>query len=366
MPFATKMDSRRQLAYRVLVEGWAVSRAAAAAGVSRETAYTWLERAREVGIERMEEYSRRPHASPGATSEELVAELLALKARYPTLGPKKLSVMMQGRIEQRTAGRILKRHGLTCASRNPPETYCSFERAYPNELWQMDFKGLKRRPPRYEVLSVVDDATRRLIALQAIPNQQLETFWPVLWEAFGEYGLPDSILTDNGASFRCFATWRLSRMDVLLIRLGIHPAHGRPYHPQTQGKVERFHRTLQDHAKGNLIQNSITEVQPILDDFHSFYDWIRPHESIGQRPPGTVYASSKRSRPSQIPEVTYESRVAVRKVCKGGFFKFKGEEYRAGKGLIGEPVGICQNEVDGEFIVYFGTYRLGLLRECAP
>lgn len=364
MPFASKMDSRRQLAHRVLVEGWPVARAALSAGVSRETAYTWLERARDVGIDRMAEISRRPHRSPGATSEELVAELLELKARYPMFGPKKLSALMEGRIEQRTAGRILKRHGLTCAAfPGLPEAHSRFERAYPNELWQMDFKGLKRRPPRYEVLSIVDDATRRLIALRALANQQLETFWPVLWEAFGEYGLPDSILTDNGASFRCFATWRLSRMDALFIRLGIRPAHGRPYHPQTQGKVERLHGTLQRDLRGALIQPSIDDLQPILDEYRNLYDWIRPHEAIGQRPPGTIYTPSKRSRPSQIPEVTYELGMAVRKVCKGGFFKFKGETYRAGMGLVGEAVGVRREEIDGELAVYFGTYRLGNLQE---
>lgn len=366
MPFSSKMDSRRQLAYRVLVEGWSVTRAAASAGVSRETAYTWLARARSVGIEQMEEVSRRPHTSPSATSEELVGELLALKARYPMMGPKKLSALMRGRIEARTAGRILRRHGLTGPAGRPTEPLCRFERETPNELWQMDFKGLKKRPPRYEVLSVVDDSTRRLIALQALPDQRLETFWPVLWEAFGEYGLPDSILTDNGASFRCLATWRVSRMDALFIRLGIHPAHGRPYHPQTQGKVERFHGTLQDHLQAKLYQDGIELLQPILDEFRMFYDWVRPHESLGQRPPGTVYSPSKRSRPSQIPEVSYEPGVAVRKVCEGGFFRFKGNRYRAGKGLIGEPIGITRRETDGEYIVHFGTYELGLLRECGP
>lgn len=360
------MDSRRLLSYRVKVEGWSVSSAARAAGVSRPTAYLWIERSGTEGLSTMSEHSRRPLVSPRSSAPDLVSELLALKARYPLMGPKKLSALMQGRLSERTSARILARHGLTgCLAARPADDVVRFEREFPNELWQMDFKGLRRRPPRYEILSVLDDSTRRLLCLKAMPNQQLSTFWPCLWEAFGEYGLPEAIITDNGASFRIFGTWRLSRFDVNLIKLGVRSSHGRPYHPQTQGKVERFHGSLARDVGEDLYQESIPAVQGVLDRYRAYYDWIRPHEAIGQRPPATLYSHSPRPRPDRMPQVEYEPGKTLRHVCPSGFITFKGTRYCVGKGLHGEYVAIDRREQDGEFAILFGTYYLGLLRELA-
>jgi transposase InsO family protein len=363
MPFAqvSRMESRRLLAHRVLVEGWSVSGAARAAGVSRQAAYRWLDRAQSSSIIEMEEFSRCPVHRPNATPEATVEELLALRLRYPRMGPKKLCAMMQSSLQPRTAARILARRGLEVRPLAIlAETPIRFEREQPNELWQIDFKGINRRRSGYEVFSVIDDASRRCLGLVAMPDQRLESVWSALWEVFGQYGLPEAVLSDNGPVFGGAGTWRLSKMDARLLRLGIRPIHGRPYHPQTQGKVERFHGTLAREVGDGIYAPTLEQAQVSLDAFRRFYDWVRPHEALGQRPPATVYQPSFRTRPNYLPDPVYEPGLQLRKVSSDGYFLFKGTEYKAGKGLTGEWVGI-DARANEEPIVWFCSHKLAPL-----
>lgn len=367
MPFreVLAIDERRLLAVRVLEEGWSLSAACRASGVSRPTGRKWVKRARKEGIAALAERSRRPLSSPSRTSQELREELFALKERYPGFGAKKLAALLEGRLSVRTIGRLLAEKGLPCRQETCDQAPQRFERETPNELWQADLKGLPRRCP-FEALSVLDDSSRFLLTLSALPDQTLASIWSALWEAFGEYGLPQCLMTDNGPAFRNNGTWRPSAFDARLMLLGVRPSHIRAYHPQTQGKVERFHGTLQRDLGPKLARASLEEASGMLASYRDFYNWERPHEALGQRKPGSAYAASTRKRPERLPGHEIPSGAHARKVDAQGFFSFEGTLYKAGKGMAGQHVAILSRDEDGERIVSFAGFTLGTLPDYAP
>jgi transposase InsO family protein len=290
---------------------------------------------------------------------------LALKLRYPDFGAKKLLCLMEEPISLRTANRVLSRHGYVCKPPKLSQEIQHFEKESANELWQMDFKGLKRRVRVYEALGILDDSTRFNLALDAVPDQSLSSVWSVLWDTFGQYGLPLAILSDNGPAFANNGTWRPSSMDALLMRLGIRSIHGRAYHPQTQGKIERFFGTLQRTLDEELYQPTLQQAQSTLSAFRDRYNWERPHEAIAMKMPGGIYTPSSKKRPDRLPEPTYAPQAAIRKTDELGFMSFKGNRYKMGRGLAKQPVGILQRESDGELIVVYASFTLGLLQEFA-
>lgn len=353
------MDARRRLV-SLVQQGCSVSSAARELGVSRQTAYLWLGRARQEGILAMAERSRRPRSSPGQCPEWVVKRVLELSDEHPYWGARKLHALLcpgQGApVCERTVGRILLRHGRSVPAPGRPCALQRFEREQSNELWQADFKKVGPRHSRVEALSVLDDATRFCLVLQAVPDQTLEVFWAVLWEAFGAWGLPEAMLTDNGPTFRNNATWRWSTFDLRLMLLGIRPLHGRPYHPQTQGKVERFHGTIEREA------GSSWRSQEELEAFRSRYNWVRPHEAIGLKPPGTLYKPSPRPRPGRMPEPYFPDGARIRRADQTGVFSFQGRDYKVGRGFGKQPVGIIEDAA-GILQIAWGPCLLGPIQD---
>jgi transposase InsO family protein len=362
----TKMDQRRALAYRVLVENSSLSRAAREFGVSRPTARLWVERAREVGLAALAERSRRPQRSPHALGHTAVEELLAEKARFPEWGAKKLLARLwpsgTAPLSLRTANRVLSRQGLSCARAEPSPGLSRFEREDPNELWQMDFKGLKYPKLPYEALSVIDDASRFCLALAAVPDQTTESVWSALWEAFGQYGLPDCILCNNGPAFRAGAGRLPGTLAVRLLKLGVAMAHGRPFHPQTQGKVERFHGTLARELGAALRQPARELAAPVYQAFRDRYNWERPHEAIGLRVPGCIYRPSARLRPERLPKHELPPGAISRSVDSWGNCGFRSRRYKVGRGFAGERVELREQH-DGAFQVFFFGHLIGPLAD---
>jgi transposase InsO family protein len=350
------MDARRRLASLVLESGWSVTAAAADAGVSRQTAYLWLGRARVGGVAAIEEMPRRPLRSPRRAPEGIARAVLEAAEQYPAWGPRTLRAVLwpagEAPVCERTVARILARAGRRAMpAYRPARSPIHFERAHPNELWQTDFKRVGHTAARRDTLSVLDDASRFCLALQPLPDQTLESAWSALWEAFGEYGLPQQILSDNGAAFRNNATWRWSLFDLKLMLLGIRSTHGRPYHPQTQGKVERFHGTIERELRFARA----SDVEAELQAFRTRYNWARPHQALELRTPGSVYAPSLRARPDRMPEPFFPQGAIIRKVHEGGWLSYRGERYKVGRALQGLPIGILETTtpalVWGDFIL---------------
>lgn len=356
------MHSRKKM-IKAIEEGQSVAQAAREAGVSRPTAYTWIARARSEGWESLHERSRRPRNCPHLTPAEQAAPLLAAKAAHPGWGAKKLLWYLEQRGQWagqpapfclRTADRILARAGLTQrhSATVPPEPV-RFEHAVPNDLWQMDFKGLGKPGLGYLPLSVLDDHSRYVLAFEPLDRQDTGSVFEQLWRLFGEYGLPRRILSDNGPCFAGAGTrgaWSgPCRLEVKLWLLGIETTHGRPYHPQTQGKVERFHRTIEAEASSrglSLRAPDVPTARKVYPPLVELYNWQRPHEALAMQTPGLVYQASRRPRPAQMPAHELPEDAIKRKVCASGKICWRKQLVRVGSGLAGEWVQIEEQEHD--------------------
>jgi hypothetical protein len=222
-----------------------------------------------------------------------------------------------------------------------------FERPEPNELWQVDHKGpIEVGRMRASTFTVLDDKSRCCLCYEIVPDLTMQTAWGVLWKLFGKVGLPKSILCDNafGGTHRSLG---LSWFDAHCVRLNILPIHGRPYHPQTQGKVERFHGTLERELLGVAARrDNIEHFKEDVEQFRVTYNTLRPHEALGDEPPILHWKPSDRPRPKTLPEVTYPSGAITRTVSFAGDFRYRNARVLVGRSLTGQKVRIEPREQD--------------------
>lgn len=328
-------------------------------GVSRKTAYKWVARYRDGGRAALTDQSRRPHASPTQLPDEQATAILALADDHPTWGGKKLhyalaAAGMEPTPAPSTITKLLRRMGRLREQPITPRALIRFEHPAANDLWQMDFKGWHTlRSGRVHPLSVVDDHSRFLLLLHAAANQERATVQPLLTACFRQYGLPWAILTDNGAPWGSADPHARTGLEIWLMQLGITPLHGRPYHPQTQGKVERFHRTLQADVFAGPPFRNLADAQTACDRFRQIYNHRRPHEALNHRPPDTAYTMSARPFPETIPEPVYADDAAVRIVSGKGVLHYGGRRLAVGQGYAGQRIGIYPTDVDGVVRVQF-------------
>jgi transposase InsO family protein len=331
-------------------------------GVSRKTGYKWRDLYLEQGESGLEDRSRRPHSSPRRSNSELESVVLALHDTYPCWGARKLRALLPEGLEKphpNTIAAILRRHGRQLVPHVDVTDVAikRFEHEAPNRLWQMDFKGhialTKQRAGRCHPLTILDDHSRFSVCLTACSGEDGAQVRSALIQAFRTYGLPERITCDNGPPWGTSGHGTLSRLEVWLIRLGIRTSHSRPYHPQTQGKDERFHRTLKRELLNRFGFSSLREWQSAFNDWRDQYNLIRPHEALGQKPPITRYQPSARPFPTRLAAIEYDEGDVVRKVRRHGQFSFKGKAHFVGEGLMDELIAIRPTQVDGIFSIVF-------------
>ncbi len=314
--------------------------------ISPKTAYKWLKRYREDGVAGLLEHSRRPLNSPRRSDEALEAAVLALHEEHPAWGGRKLRSLMEPAPilpHHSTIDAILRRHGRQLRygeSRGPAATQ-RFEHEAPNDLWQMDFKGhfaLFDQRTRCHPLTLLDDHSRFALCLQACADERRETVQQQLIRVFQRYGLPRRLTSDNGPPWGSTRRGGISALEVWLMRLGIQVSHSRPYHPQTQGKLERFHQTLKRELLHDSHFRTLAHCQAGLDRWRDRYNQLRPHQALGQKPPLSRYRPSPRAYPDQLPAVEYDSGERVLKVRTKGQIHLNGHVVFVGEGLAGEHV----------------------------
>jgi transposase InsO family protein len=255
----------------------------------------------------------------------------------------------------------LRRHGELDPEESAKHRPCEqFEMEQPNQLWQMDFKGyFPLTCGGYcHPLTVLDDHSRYLLGLQACPNETHTTVQSQLSAIFHCYGLPERILVDNGSPWGDDAHTRHTILTAWLIRLGIAISHSRPYHPQTMGKDERLHRTLQAELIGRRSLSTLDECQLEFDRWRQVYNTERPHEALALEPPAYRYQPSPRLFPEHLAPVVYDVGEVVRKVDVASRISFLNRPFRVGKAFRRQPVAIRPTEIDGEFDVLFCTQRV--------
>jgi transposase InsO family protein len=335
-------------------------------GISAKTGYKWLARFHAEGVDGLRERSRRPHASPGKTPALLEQVVLDLRAKHPAWGGRKLRrrLLDQGHVEIPSAStitEILRRHQQLGPRAEWPRDHQRFERTEPNQLWQMDFKGhFALARGRCHPLTVLDDHARFAVGLFACGDERTETVQQRLIEVFRRYGLPERVLCDNGPPWGSAGSAEpYTALMVWLLRLGVGVCHGRPYHPQTQGKDERFHRTLAVEVLQGQCFADLPMCQRCFDGWRSVYNHERPHEALGLAVPASRYRASGRAYPERLPGLEYLSSDAVRQVDRHGEVMFRGRQWKVGKAFRGHPVGLRATAEDGRWSVYFGVHPIG-------
>ena len=342
-------------------------------GISRKTAYKWIDRYIRRGPAGLEDRSRRPRNAPNATAPMVVAALVELRRRHPTWGAKKLLAVLHRRRPQwplpgrSTVCNLLHRHGLVrrkAARRaighpgKPASLILS-----PNHVWCADFKGQFRMGNgRYcYPLTVTDGHSRYLLACHGLTSTAVDGAKPVFSRLFHEYGLPQYIRTDNGVPFATNTLARLSRLSAWWVRLGVLPQLIEPGKPQQNGRHERMHRTLKAETTRPPAA-ALPSQQARFDTFRREFNEQRPHEALDQNTPSTVYQPSARTMPAKIPPLEYPDRFEVRYVSANGGIRWNNSWVNVSTVCIGEYVGLEEIE-DGVWNIYFGTLRLGRLLE---
>ena len=356
-------EQRVQFAVRACCGEQSISGLCTEFGISRATGHLWLKRYREQGLAGIAERSRRPVHSPERTSEKLEARVVQLRLRYPDWGAGKLSVLLarEGiRLPKSTVHRILLRYGLVHAEDRHSQASQRFERSRPNELWQMDFKGPKgwRRP--IGPLSILDDHSRYLITLAATGSTHGESVRVVLVQAFEECGVPEAMLMDHGTPW-----WSMkapsgnTSLALWMMRQGIGLHWSRIRHPQTQGKVERFHGSLQRALDKRGTPRHDT--QAWLDAYRWEHNHVRPHQALGMQTPASLWRPGLRRYTPQPPSWEYPDHAWVLKVDCQGKIEAAGRKWKISRALAGDYVHLLPSE--NRILVYYCTT---LIRELHP
>lgn len=334
-------------------------------GISPQTGYKWLQRHAGEGSAGLAERSRRPLRSPGASPAFVEEPVLALRREHPAWGGRKISRRLSdlgmAQVAPSTVTSILHRHGLITAEASQAAAHWQrFEREVPNALWQVDFKGHFDIPQaRCSPLTMLDDHSRFNVALHACGQTDTQTVQAQMTRAFALYGLPAQINFDNGAPWGApRSPGQLTDLGVWLVRLGIRVSHSRPYHPQTNGKDERFHRSLKAEVLRGRSFESLERVQAALDRWRTVYNHERPHEALKMATPASRYRHSPRALPSTLPEPQYAPGDEIRQVGWFGELKFRERTYKLSKALHKQAVAVRERDgVEGLFDVYFAHHH---------
>lgn len=339
-------------------------------GISRRTGYKWCARFAADGAAGLADRSRAPHRQPQRTATDLEQQVCDLRAQHPAWGGRKLRarLLALGHTQVPAASTItaiLRRHARLAPQQSAAHTaWQRFEHPAPNDLWQMDFKGdFAVAQGRCHPLTVLDDHSRFALVLAACANQLTATVQALLIRAFRQYGLPRRITCDNGAPWGSCgqAQSYYTVLTVWLLRLGVGVSHSRPHHPQTQGKDERFHRTLKAELLRDHVWQTWAACQPPFDAWRQVYNHQRPHEALGLAVPATRYQVSWRPYPESLPALEYGPGDAVRRVADKGRIAFQGRRCYLGNAFRGEAVALRPTTSDGVWEVRYAHFQIGTL-----
>lgn len=337
-------------------------------GVSRPTVDKWLERYSIDGESGLRNKSRRPHRMPKQLSTELELRILELRDEVPQWGARKIQALLSRELTAgqvpavSTVGKVLKRNNrISQRASDRSKPWQRFEYEHPNDLWQMDFKGdfVMNDGERCYPLTVIDDHSRFNIGLIACADQKLKTVQNQTVALFEEYGLPWMMLTDNGPPWGAagvvpeYGDRAYTAYEIWLMMHGVKLIHGRPYHPQTQGKDERFHRTMDEEILNHTSIDSMQSCQAIFGAFRSRYNNQRPHEGIDMMFPSERYRPSTRKFEAKIRKPEYDQGSELRCVSTSGHISYKGKVVKVGKAFRNKDVGVSFDKDTGTIEIKF-------------
>jgi transposase InsO family protein len=368
------MDERREFVRLAMQEGANRRELCRRFGISREVGYKWLGRWLS-GEEELADRSRRPTNSPARSDAKSEERVLRVRDAHPAWGARKIVRCLEREgfdpPAASTVHAILVRHGRVAipAAGTGGQAYQRFEKEAPNMLWQMDFKGWVGlvNGTRCHPLTMVDDHSRYALCLAACANQQRTTVQDQLETAFRRYGLPDAMFVDNGTPWGDASGERWTQLGVWLLKFGIAMIHSRPYHPQSRGKNERFHRTLKAEVFALRRLRDLREAQAAFDQWRNVYNLDRPHEALGQEVPASRYRGSTRSMPAHLPPAEYDEHDIVRTVgTSKAYVSFKGRLWKVPQAFRTERLAIRPLNTDGQYGIFFGAHQIANINLTKP
>lgn len=363
MPWERKtvMEQRNEFIEAVEAHSMSFSAVCRAFGISRKTGYKWLHRAQQG--QQLLDKSRCPHRQPSKTAGETEALIVQLRTANPAWGGRKIKSVLeaagyQGIPSDKTCTNILRRNGLIDPEEAKKHVPCQrFEREECNALWQIDFKGdfLLGDGTRCFPLDILDDHSRYCIRIE--PKSSTHGTIDSVLQAFDAFGLPDAILSDNGAQFSGFRGG-YTRFERFLMDLDVAPLHGRIMHPQTQGKIERFHRTMKQEALRNTPEN-LEQAKELLEQWRWRYNELRPHAALGMKTPGSVYRPSGRRYAEPKPYL-YPENAKMIKINNWGYLRFGPVEVYLSETMRNTRVEIRPFGED-TFAVIYRNFRIAVI-----
>jgi transposase InsO family protein len=303
------MSRARVAVLQVVSQQLSVTQAAAEYGISRRHLHRLLARYHEGGLEALEPRSRRPKTTPIATPENVRERVIELRSQLTADGLDAGPVTIGWHLEREglpvpstsTLRRILRAAGLITPEpkKRPRSSYTRFEMAQPNEMWQSDFIHWQLLDgTEVEILNWLDDHSRYLLSCTAHQPVRGDDVVAVFLEIIERQGPPASTLTDNASVYTSRFTGGRNAFEYVLALLGIRQKNGSPGHPQTQGKTERFHQTLQRWLKARPTAHNLPELQAQLNEFRTHYNEQRPHRALHRRTPGEAYRATPKAIPA--------------------------------------------------------------------
>jgi transposase InsO family protein len=314
------MSKARAVVLEVVSGQRSVSATARAYGMSRQHIYRLLKRYQLGGLEAVDPRSRRPASNPRAVSDEVITAVVLLREKLLAEGLDAGPITLQSHLAKQglpvpaasTIRRILAHHGLITPAprKRPKSSYHRFAAEQPNECWQSDFTHWRLADGSdFEILNWLDDHSRYLLSCTAYRRVGGPDVVASFTTNTAAYGLPASTLTDNGSVYTSRFTHGHNDFERLLASLGITQKNGHPAHPQTQGKIERFHQTLKRWLAARPRPATIAHAQTLLDEFTAIYNTERTHRAL---PPGTTPAQAYQARPKAHPAGTPNAHFRIR------------------------------------------------------
>lgn len=365
------MEQRQEFVRLALVEGANRRELCRRFGISPAVGYKWLERFK-AGDKTLADRSRRPRCSPKRSADALEAAVVAVRQSHPAWGARKIACCLQRTgcdvPAASTVHAILRRHDLIQPAPGGAVASQRFEKEAPNLLWQMDFKGhiALAGGQRCHPLTVIDDHSRYALCLAACANERGTTVSEHLRTAFRRYGLPQAVFVDNGTPWGDSSGHRWTRFGVWLLKLGVDVVHSRPYHPQSRGKNERFHRSLKAEVFALNTFRTLDDTQHALDAWRFVYNCERPHQALNLNVPASRYYVSTRAMPEQLPQPDYDEGEIVRTVpATKDYIRFKGRLWKVPQAFRTERVAI-RPVADGVFGVFFASHQIATIDLTVP
>lgn len=370
MPWKEKTveQNREEFVRRVMARETTKSALCREYGISRVTGDKWIRRFQDG--QSLSDRSRAPKHHPNRIAVEDELRIVEARRKEPAIGARKTRQMLMDAgwtnpPSVSTFNEVFKRNGLiTKAASDAARHHIRFEKEAPNEMWQADFKGdfLLQDGVRCYPLSILDDHSRACLCADAKDSTKLNGTKSSFIDTFRTFGLPKSILCDNGHPWGSSQSTSITAFEVWLMEQGVLTIHIRPRHPQTQGKVERFNGSYKRERLAFHTPYDLADAQKCRKEYMDFYNNIRPHEALGMGKPSQFYTPSKREYQEHIPAWEYESGGELRKVKDSGYLTYKGQGYYLSEGIGGKQVMLYSDEQhDGIVNIVFRQFVVAKL-----